>query len=162
METGAGLSTVAFALLGANHMCITPEEDEIARILIYCHRHGIDLDEVEFINDRSDAALPGLQTRELDLVLIDGNHAFPTPFIDYHYASQHLRVGGHLIVDDVQLWTGRVLRDFLVDEPEWQLHREFARRASCFTKVDAGGHSKWWGEQPYVRRRSTVDRPPVA
>lgn len=58
-----------------------------------------------------------------------------------------------MIVDDTQLWTGRILRDFLLLEPEWRLSREFLRTVS-FRKVKEGGHLKKWAVQPYVKKHS--------
>jgi hypothetical protein len=47
------------------------------------------------------------------------SHSFPQVFIEWFYTASALKVGGHLLVDDVHVWTGHVLRDFLLDEPEW-------------------------------------------
>jgi hypothetical protein len=154
LETGSGVSTVVFALRGTSHVCITPAAAETERIVEYCTGCGIALNAVKFIVDRSEIALPGLEVDGLDLVLIDGNHAFPAPFIDYYYAAERMKVGGLLIVDDTQLWTGRVLRDFLSLEPEWKLDWEFSRRTAAFIKTKEDGHRKWWGAQPFVQTRS--------
>jgi hypothetical protein len=44
----------------------------------------------------------------LDLVLVDGSHSFPQVFfIDWFYTAGALKIGGHLLVDDVHVWTGR-------------------------------------------------------
>jgi Methyltransferase domain len=153
LETGAGLSTVLFAFLGTRHIAITPNPREVDRISAYCRQHEIALDNVTFVTERSETAMPRLSERGLDLVLIDGNHSFPAPFIDYYYAVERTKVGGLLIVDDTQLWTGRILRDFLLLEPEWRLSREFLRTVS-FRKVKEGGHLKKWAVQPYVKKHS--------
>src|SRR5262245_59643882 len=87
LETGGGISTIVFALKGARHTCIVPDADEVARISDYCARHSISTHSVRFVIARSEVALPGLDVEELDLVLIDGRHAFPTPFIDWFYAT---------------------------------------------------------------------------
>src|SRR5256885_8926233 len=41
METGAGCSTVLFALLGANHTCIVPDKSLTERIVAFCHEKKI-------------------------------------------------------------------------------------------------------------------------
>ncbi len=79
--------------------------------------------------------LPALDLGELDLVLIDGSHSFPQVFIDWFYVQEALKVGGAVIVDDVHVWTGRVLRDFLEAEPEWSLERRFQGRTVAIRKV---------------------------
>src|SRR4051812_12731900 len=60
IETGSGHSTIAFALTGANHTCIVPDEDEIAAIRRYCDAEGISLDQVTFHADVSERVLPTL------------------------------------------------------------------------------------------------------
>ena len=67
------------------------------------------------------------------LVLIDGSHSFPSPFIDWYYTAFRLRVGGFLVVDDTQLWTGHVLKRFLEAEPDWGAHANLGD-----TVVDGG------------------------
>jgi predicted O-methyltransferase YrrM len=154
LETGAGLSTLAFALAGAEHVCITPAASEPARLRTYARERGISLDRVRFETAESERLLPGLDPAPLDLVLIDGSHSFPQPFIDWFYTHPHLRVGGHVVVDDTHVWTGRVLRDFLVAEPEWAVAREWFGRAVAFRKVAPTDPGKLWLDQPLVVRRS--------
>lgn len=153
-ETGCGLSTLVFVLRGDQHACVTPYASEPHAVRQYCHQHGLDVSGVTFHVDRSEAVLPTLELGPLDLILIDGSHAFPQVFIDYFYSAQSLVVGGTLMVDDVHLWTGKVLRDFLFREPEWKAIDEWAGRTIAFCKV-AQLRSCDWFDQPYVRQRSS-------
>ncbi len=155
LETGAGVSTVVFALKQTRHICITPDADQVSRIQAYCTSRQISLDQVSFQIEPSERILPELRQtvpeQSLDLVLIDGRHAFPTPFIDWYYTADLLKVGGKVIVDDTHLWTGHILKEFLALEPEWQLQMEWdpdSPRAALLTKLATGSHQKWWGEQP--------------
>jgi hypothetical protein len=154
LETGAGVSTVLFALRGAEHVCVTPAAAEVERIRAWCAARGIDLARVRFEVARSELVLPRLELPALDLVLIDGGHGFPTPFVDWQYTAPRLRVGGLLIVDDIQLWTGAVLRDFLAEEPGWRIRDEFPMRAVVFQKTADTPELPEWFAQPYVARRS--------
>lgn len=154
LETGAGHSTVLFALLGARHICVVPQSDEVDRVKAFCHENEVPLDKVQSVLQKSEVALPTLETGPLDLVLIDGNHAFPATFIDWYYTADKIKVGGLLIIDDTEIWTGRILRNFLLSEPEWRLDREFSKRAVSFTKIKEGGHLKGWGAQRFVKRHS--------
>ena len=154
LETGEGVSTVLFALRGCNHVAVSPNSAALERIRAYCAEHAVPLERVRFVEAPSDRALPGLELPELDLVLVDGGHGFPMPFIDWHYIAPHLRAGGYLVVDDTQLWTGRVLKEFLLAEPDWELVEDFAPRATVFRKVRAAEPGKEWTDQPYVARRS--------
>jgi hypothetical protein len=162
LETGAGISTIVFAMNHSRHFCITPDAAQAERVTGYCLGHGITMDAVQFEIGRSEQVLPRLALPRLDLVLIDGRHGFPTPFIDWYYTAEALKSGGVLIIDDVQLWTGHELRSFLLAEREWQLERDFGGRASAFVKVSEGSHTKSWTEQAYIMRQTSTlrgDRP---
>ena len=156
LETGSGFSTIVFALAGAQHTAIMPFQNEVDRILAYCtaERHP---------DGRADVPRRALRARCLPAprpaapwtdVLIDGSHSFPQVFIDWFYVAAPMRVGGQLLVDDVHLWTGKVLRDFLVAEPEWEKLDELGGRTTIFRKVAEVDPDKHWLKQPYVVRRT--------
>jgi hypothetical protein len=63
-------------------------------------------------------------------------------------------LGGVVIVDDTQIWTGGVLKDFLSSDPDWELEICF-ERGVAFRKVNEY-REKEWNEQPYVLSRSTT------
>jgi hypothetical protein len=68
--------------------------------------------------------------------------------------AEPLRVGGLLVIDDIHLWTGRVLRDFLREEPGWTIRAEFPMRAVVFEKTAPMPARPGRSAQPFVRRRS--------
>lgn len=153
LETGAGLSTLVFALKRAHHICVTPSPEEAKRIEAYCRENNVIFDRLSFVIGFSHHVLPSLRNLALlDLVLIDGGHGFPIPFVDWLYCAPHIRVGGIVIVDDTQLWTGRVLRDFLEADLDWELDARFERGAA-FRKINEY-REKEWNEQPYVLSRA--------
>ena len=154
LETGAGISTILFAIKHTHHICIVPDGDLAGRIREYCQQRNISVERVNFHLGKSENILPGLISDQLDLVLIDGQHAFPVPFIDWYYTARNLKVGGMLLIDDIQLWTGRVLKDFLNEEPEWRLIKELSGRTAAFIKEKDYSQEKWWGQQPYIVRKS--------
>ena len=156
LETGAGVSTVLFALKGARHVCIVPDTAEVDRITRFCTEHGIDRSSLRFEIDCSDQALPRLDLPELDLVLIDGAHNFPVPFIDWHYTAPHLKVGGLLVIDDAHIWTGFTLKQFLKSEPEWEIVVDAAPRSVVFRKIAATVRQKNECAQRFVARE-TID-----
>jgi predicted O-methyltransferase YrrM len=153
IEIGCGFTTVVFALSSASHTCISPFPDEHRRVAEWCATQDIDTSRIRFLAGRSDVLLPGLKATELDLALVDGSHAFPHAFIDYWYLALALRIGGVLVIDDTQLWTGAVLQAFLNEQPEWELLQEWDKTAAFrkTTQVDENGA---WTRQPYVLSRS--------
>src|SRR5215831_18703462 len=48
LETGAGISTVVFALKRAQHTCVAPDGAEIDRLKAYCDLHAISMDCIDF------------------------------------------------------------------------------------------------------------------
>ncbi len=121
LETGCGLSTLVFALAGCYHQSIVPNKSHIKETFRHAERYAVDLGKTSFIEARSEIILPNLtEPRELDVILIDGGHAFPIPFIDWFYTRQQLVVGGLLVLDDVHLKTVNILYEFLEKQPEWE------------------------------------------
>lgn len=154
LETGEGVSTVLFALHRCRHTCVTPNAVVVERLQTWCQDHHVSLDTVEFALGPSQEVLPHLPATPLDLVLIDGGHGFPLPFVDFLYTAPRLRVGGLLLVDDVQIWTGDVLRRFLRDEPQWQMEWELPGRTVVFRRIAEAPVLREWMEQPFVVRNA--------
>jgi Methyltransferase domain len=150
LETGAGISTVIFAIKGAKHTCVVPLPDLVGRIKEWCKANGISTKNVEFVVERSEIALPNLRLKDLDLVLVDGAHAFPMPCIDWFYTAPALKPGGLMIIDDTQLISGQLMKDFLLTEVEWDLAYDFAPRACAFVKTGLKFASDWWHAQLYL------------
>lgn len=153
IETGSGVSTILFAMKGTKHTCITPDVDEVSRIEAYCNENGISHKNINFIIEKSEYALPQLENRDYDLALIDGRHAFPTPFIDWFYIAGLLRVGGIVMIDDLHIWTCDLLKKFLLSEEGWKLIDE-THRAVVFTKHGDSARNKTWINQAFVLHRS--------
>jgi hypothetical protein len=156
LETGSGASTVLFAIKRTRHLAITPDAQEVERITAYCRKHGANPDRIRFVVDCSEHALPGLDLPVLDLVVIDGRHGFPAPYIDWYYTAPKLKIGGLLVIDDIWIYACQILRDFLAEAPEWELVYECAPRAAVFKKLAEGSHSQEWIYQPYVNRRGLI------
>lgn len=155
LEIGIGASTALLAARGCAHVAVTPFPDEVARLRAWAAAHAVSLDTVRFVLGRSQEVLPGLDVEPLDLALVDGDHAFPLPLVDWMYAAERLAPGGLLLLDDVQIWTGRLLREFLDAEPGWSLEWEESR-AFAFRRTGSGPVVGEWQGQPYVARRSSV------
>jgi predicted O-methyltransferase YrrM len=135
LETGSGKSTFAFLLAGCEHTAIAPDPGEEEKIRKYCSENKIPAN-FTFICSSSADVLPDLmkQAGQLDLVFIDGAHRYPYAEIDYHFTEKRLKVGGYMIVDDVQLPSVRNLYKFLRKEKNWVLDK-MIRNTAFFKKV---------------------------
>lgn len=153
-ETGVGMSTILLARKGCTHYAVTPSEEEIQRVRDACRIDAIDDTNVHFIAGNSQDVLPHLSLPALDLAIIDGGHGMPIPFVDWCYLAPRLKVGGLLVVDDVWLWTGAVLADFMRAEWPWQEVRTF-EKAVAFQKTGEQVLDDWGG-QPFVTARSRL------
>ena len=155
IETGLGLSTLAFVLNGTNHTAITPNQDEIDRLTAYCKSNNINLENTRLVAQGSENFLPSIDL-EIDFALIDGGHGFPMPFLDWFYFTRNLKVGGILIVDDTQLWTGKILREFLTISPNWERVEIFSRSAAF--RLTTKYTYEEWTQQPFMIKKSIWPR----
>lgn len=150
LETGAGISTLVFALRGTRHFAVTPNADESVAIRDYAASTGIELSRVSFVNEPSEAALPAIATPALDLVLIDGKHAFPWPILDWFFTAERLKKGGIVILDDTPLWAVRILADFLAADARNWAPMTHSRKAQAFRKLVDSAHNVAWYMQPHA------------
>jgi hypothetical protein len=153
LETGAGCSTILFAMLGSRHTCIVPDRPLVDRILAFCNEKQIPTANLNFTVDISERALPQLNERDFDLALIDGRHGFPQPFLDWYYAAELLKLGGYVIIDDLHIWTCEVLMNFLLAEEDWKLVEE-SLGGCVFQKLGNSSHNKEWARQRFMTERS--------
>lgn len=153
IETGAGCSTVLFALKGTHHTCIVPDRELTERIVAFCKEKDIDTSRLNFIIEPSEKALPRIEERDFDLALIDGRHGFPQPFLDWYYAAEILKTGGYVIIDDLHVWVCETLVNFLIEEKDWSLVHE-SLGGAAFKKLGNGTQNNEFPDQLYNRRRS--------
>lgn len=153
VETGAGYSTLVFAMQRAKHIAITPSVDEIRRIEAYAKESGIGLETVEFVTEQSEHYLPSCHATGLDLVLIDGKHAFPWPVIDWFFTADKLKRGGLLLLDDVQIRSVAVLSQFLSADPGWETVHNFSGKTLVFRKTCDNVRDVAWHMQPWIMAR---------
>lgn len=159
LETGCGYSTVIFAASGARHIAISPFDVEHQRIRDWLVAHDVGIEGLRFVAEPSQKVLPELEAPPLDLVLIDGDHAFPVPFFDWYYTADMLKVGGRVVVDDTNIMTGAILRDFLAaDRERWALKTEFKRTAVFEKLVPTVAAGIICSDQPYCARKIRFPR----
>lgn len=163
LETGSGYSTLVILRKGGlRHIAIAPDADEFRAIRDFCASNEIPTGSLEAVAAPSQEWLPGAQLPALNLVLVDGDHAFPIPFIDWYYTADKLVLGGFMIVDDIQLVTGRLLADFMEADPNWERVLYEEGRFAVFRKLKHPVHGPGWWTQPYVVDSNPVHRIHVA
>lgn len=153
LETGCGYTTAVLAALEARHTVISPFAEEHALIEQWCSRHDVSCATVEFIARASQGVLPSLPNGPLDLVIIDGDHAFPAPFIDWYYTADRVRNGGFVVIDDIQIPTGALLRSFLSTEiTRWRQVAEIGQTV-IFQRItdDPVAEGIPWTHQPFCK-----------
>jgi Methyltransferase domain len=136
IEIGCGASTVIFAAQGAHHIVISPSEEEHQYLRDYLAQIRVDRGRVTFVAGRSDLVLPGLCTeRTFDVALIDGDHMFPFPIIDWHYIAKGLKVGGHLVLDDIPMLAVACVFRHIRRNPSWRLEEILEERCAIFSLI---------------------------
>lgn len=152
LETGLGVSTVLLMKWATSHTCVVPFQFEIDRLRAYCRERHIDDLGLEVLLGDSAAILPLWQGGEVDLVVIDGGHGFPTAILDWFYACAHLRQGGFLLLDDIDLPSVELgLVSFLRADPRWEIVAE-TKKWIGLRRCGTGSLSEQWTEQPFLAR----------
>lgn len=156
VETGCGHSSALLALKGAEHTIVAPDPAQHEAVRAWCAARGRSTDRVTSVVALSQDALPSLEGGPFDLALIDGGHAFPTPFIDWYYLAVRLRLGGFLIIDDMSIRAPGMLRKFLAQEKgRWALEADLGRAVIFRKLADPVIPADDWVSQPW-------SNPPVA
>ncbi|OGV69566.1 MAG: hypothetical protein A2283_02050 [Lentisphaerae bacterium RIFOXYA12_FULL_48_11] len=163
LETGGGWSTCVFAACAARHICVNPDITANRLIQSFLDTHAVQHGNIEFANDTSDRALPRLfqtPTPSIDVALIDGNHSFPIPVVDWHYIDLVLRKGGILLVDDTNVKSVAVLCDYLSSELSYKKCKEIERTA-VYEKIRE--NRVWgWADQGYNQKSNDKHELPPA
>jgi predicted O-methyltransferase YrrM len=148
LETGAGASTIVFAASGAEHEAVTPSQDEADRILAECGGREISTEKLRFRIGSSADVLRGWDARPLDLVLIDGAHAFPYPTLDWWYLAPHLKVGGLMLLDDAYMPPVAAVLDHVRHSSAWRLEQPVSFRTAVARKLaDEVIDGEWKGHR---------------
>lgn len=126
LETGGGYSTVMLGSTVRKHICINPDVTGNILVKNFIKDHSlsrVDTDLV-FVENSSDKAFtdPVFDTvKSIDFALIDGNHSFPYPVLDWHYADKLLKIGATLALDDCHIPSVKLMADYLLVDQGYQL-----------------------------------------
>jgi len=136
VETGCGGSTIALSHASDRHTAFAIEGKD-RTITELRKQSDLRTEKVTFVEGETRDTLPEHQSDgELDLVLLDGPHAYPLPQIEFAYLFPRIRLGGWLVVDDIQIPSVYGLFHFLKSESSMVLE-EVAVRTAFFRRVSA-------------------------
>jgi hypothetical protein len=156
-ETGTGKSTLLLSHLSPRHVVFSEDDTGHGDSLAVVRASPLLRREaVEFVVGPTQHTLPAHRfDASLDLVLLDGPHAFPFPQLEYYFVYPHLARGALLVLDDVHVRTVNDLFRVLRTDPMFELLEvvdttAFLRRtaAPTFDPLRDG----WW-LQRYNQRR---------
>ena len=135
-ETGCGGSTIVLSQISDRHTAFAIEGAD-GTITELRARADLRKDKVVFVEGEAKDTLPGYQFEEkLDIALLDGPHAYPLPQIEFAYLFPHIRQGGWLVLDDLQIPSVYELFRFLRKESSMALE-EVAVRTAFFRRTGA-------------------------
>lgn len=121
-ETGCGASTTVFANYSPHHAVFAFNHDGVFE--------KVRTPSVEFVEGSTQLTLPKYDFQKpLDVVLLDGPHAFPFCELEYYYFYQRIRQGGVLILDDIQIPTVHRMFNIVRSDAMWELESVIHRTA---------------------------------
>jgi precorrin-6B methylase 2 len=152
VETGCGGSTIVLSHASDHHIAFGIEGSD-ATITELRKQSDLRTENVMFVEGETKDTLPAYKFEtELDLVLLDGPHAYPLPQMEFAYLFPRIRVGGWLVIDDIQIPSVHELVHFLEKESSVVLE-EVAVRTAFFRRVSAAHHGPdGWALQGINRR----------
>jgi precorrin-6B methylase 2 len=152
IETGCGGSTIVLSHASNRHtaFAIDGQDRTITELRT---RSDLRAENVIFVEGETKDTVPRYQFEgEVDLVLLDGPHAYPLPQLEFAYLFPRIKTGGWLVVDDIQIPSVYELFRFLRKESSVVLE-EVAIRTAFFRRVRAIEHGPdGWALQGMNRR----------
>jgi hypothetical protein len=158
VETGAGCSTLLFLMLGCPEVtAIAPDPKLGARIQREAKERDLPTAGLRFIDDRSERALPRLALDEqvrCQAGFIDGNHGWPSVFVDFCYLNMMMDEGALLFVDDVHIYACTQLMLLLTAQPDYELVRLDGKMAT-FRKATSADFLPDWRGEPFIEMNTS-------
>jgi precorrin-6B methylase 2 len=151
-ETGCGGSTIVLSHASDHHVAFAIEGAD--RTITELRRQSdLRAANVIFVEGETRDTLSRYPFEgELDLVLLDGPHAYPLPQVEFAHLFPHLRPGGWLVIDDIQIPSVYELFRFLRKESSVVLE-EVAVRTAFFRRLNRAAYGPdGWDLQGMNRR----------
>jgi hypothetical protein len=135
VETGCGATTLLLSHLSEHHTVFALDlGGSVANVR---RSPLLRQDVVSFVEGPSQQTLPQHRFDDkLQLVVIDGPHAYPFPDLEYYFLYPHLATGALLVLDDIQIPSIHNLFQFLRSDKMFRLD-EVVRSTAFFTRTDA-------------------------
>lgn len=157
METGIGYSTLVFAERQSHHTVCFPAAEAEHNLKQYAQNINLSMDRVSFQVGYSQITLPHLFSkldntfyrRGLDFSLIDGDHAWPIPAMDFYFISHMTKIGGYILFDDMQIRSVRMVTEFIEPSQHWQIIKSMDQGRSMLVKKLGVEECEWFGTQAY-------------
>jgi len=165
-ETGCGRSTLVLSHASKRHLifaCDVPAGEDPETHSLYQVRKSplLRTEGCEFVIGATQQTLPLFDfDREFDLVFLDGPHGYPFPELEYFYFYPHVKLGGFLVIDDIQIPTVANMVDVLKKDAMFSLDT-IVRTTAFFRRTDAPTfppYADGWWEQGYNTRHGVAIR----
>jgi hypothetical protein len=146
-ETGSGASTLLFSHLSEHHTVFALENGN-GSITNVRRSPLLRREVVTFVEGPTQVTLPQYRfTAKLQLVLLDGPHAYPFPDLEYYFLYPQLETGALLILDDIHIPTVHNLFQFLRRDAMFELD-QVVQTTAFFTRTNAPTFDPfgdgWW------------------
>jgi hypothetical protein len=160
VETGTGKTTLLFSHLSGHHTVFAKDDSGDGDSLQVVRECPIlQRAKVEFVVGPTQRTLPNYEFKnKLQLVLIDGPHAYPFAELEYYYLYPQVCAGGLLVLDDIHIPTIFNMFRFLREDRMFELV-EVVKTTAFFKRtsehpLDPFGDG-WW-LQEYNKRRFPI------
>lgn len=146
-ETGCGGSTILLSRESGLHTVFAIEG--VDRTISSLRQHPqLRGEAVVFVEGETKDTLPAHHfSSPLDLVLLDGPHAYPLPQVEFAYLFPRVKAGGWIVLDDIQIRSVYALFQYLRAEPSVVLEEVCVRTAFFRKVVDVEPEPDGWQKQ---------------
>lgn len=138
VETGTGRTTLLLSHLSDSHTVFAIDDTGISD----SHKQVVsspllNADSVEFVIGPTQRTVPAHSFSDpIDLAFLDGPHAYPFPDLEYWAVYPHIRQGGLLIVDDIQIPSINNMYRVLAADAMWR-QLDVVQNCAFFVRTEA-------------------------
>lgn len=159
LETGCGKSTIYFSNYSKRHLafCLDDREFAASSVTYFENCPASRRERVEFVFGPTQRTLPKHTfDAPVDVVFIDGPHGYPFPDLEYYFIYPHLKKGGFLMIDDIQIPSIARMADILAEDRMYEVIELIERKTLVLRRTASpmiDPYSDSWTSQDYNLRR---------